>query len=478
MNLSPQPPTCQALDASQNGAHRGEAAGTVPMDGVTMASIRQTAGPQLASYPVDVFPPSLRNYCGAVASAQAIPEDYVALPLLVAAAAAIGNSRAVFLQDKNWEEGPRLYAMMVGDSSSGKSPALQAVLQPLRDLQLQLLQDYQSASARTEERGGGPERLIVSDITVEALAPILQRSRGLVLAADEGAALPRAMNQYKGGRGTDRQFWLAAWSGTCHIVDRKNQGAMPTTIARPFIGIIGGLTPDQLGTLANADNRHDGFVPRFLFAFPPATSAPKWTAATLSESTRQQWRDTLLRLRQLDVVTGDDGVTGPRQVCLTSAGMDRLVTWWDAHADEMNRPDLALSLRAPWGKFRTYILRLALVLHYLWWAQTEGPEGQIDADSVDRAAQLIHYFKSHACRVHQYLQRTPEDGQLDEILAWVQSHGGRCTARDLVRAKKATPTTRAKKLLVELTERGHGRIERHGAGNNKIVEWFIAADNP
>jgi hypothetical protein len=75
--------------------------------------------------------------------------------------------------------------------------------------------------------------------------------------------------------------------------------------------------------------------------------------------------------------------------------------------------------------------------------------------------------------VYGRLRQTPEDNHLLEVLNWIRQRGGQCTARDLVRAKKVTPTSHAKKMLTELAERDYGRIEWREARNGKKVQWFV-----
>jgi uncharacterized membrane protein len=97
----------------------------------------------------------------------------------------------------------------------------------------------------------------------------------------------------------------------------------------------------------------------------------------------------------------------------------------------------------------------------------------LDAASVERAIRLIEYFKGHLRLVYGRMRQTPEDSHLFEVLDWVRQQGGRCTARELVRAKKVTPTPAAKKMLTELEERGYGRLEWREAKNGKKVQYFI-----
>ena len=101
-----------------------------------------------------------------------------------------------------------------------------------------------------------------------------------------------------------------------------------------------------------------------------------------------------------------------------------------------------------------------------------GPAGS-PPDTVARAVQLIDYFKAHTRRVYARLNQAPDDARLDAAIDWVRDHGGQCTARDLLRAKKATDADAAKKLIRELEERGYGRRETRDAVNGKKVIWFV-----
>jgi hypothetical protein len=280
------------------------------------------------------------------------------------------------------------------------------------------------------------------------------------------------MGQYKGGRGNDRQFWLSAWSGRGHLVDRKSQGAVAVSIPRPFVNVPCGLPPDMLGELADHQGRNDGFLHRVLFAFPRAAAGTDWTEETVSAASRQAWETTLAGLRRLPMEELDDGLPGHRAVQLSVAARDAWVRWWDGHAAELRGPELPASLLGPWGKLRSYAARLTLVLHYLWLVQGDGDEGEVEAVSVERAVRLVGYFKSHLRRVYGRLGQTVEDGRLLDVLDWVRKNGGRCTVRELVRAKKVTPTAQARRALTELHERGYGRLDYEEGGNGRKVLTF------
>jgi hypothetical protein len=149
------------------------------------------------------------------------------------------------------------------------------------------------------------------------------------------------------------------------------------------------------------------------------------------------------------------------------------IAWWNAHAEEMRGPDLPVSFLGPWAKLKSYAARIALVLHFIWQVPGDQEEGAVNAADVERAVRLIHYFKAHLRLVHGRLLQTSEDCHLEQVIEWLRRNGGRCRARDLVRAKQVRPTDRAKKLMRELAEREYGRLEFVEAANGRKVEEFV-----
>lgn len=59
--------------------------------------------------------------------------DYVARALLSSASAVIGNARWA-VPWEGWKEPPILWGMMVGEPSAGKSPAQDAILDPIKTI--------------------------------------------------------------------------------------------------------------------------------------------------------------------------------------------------------------------------------------------------------------------------------------------------------------------------------------------------------
>ncbi|MBL8797630.1 MAG: DUF3987 domain-containing protein [Planctomycetia bacterium] len=450
--------------------------------------------------PLDVLPPLLARLCREVAEATSSPPDYALLTLLTTAGAAIGTSRALCVKKHSWYESPRIYGINVGDPSSGKSPAMQAILGPYINQELSRQREHQElsvafqkdqeeyeqqrAAAATAEDAAKltapqapvpPERSFAVDYTVESLAPLLQQSpRGLLVAHDEGAGWVQKMNEYKGGKGSDRQFWLSIWSGTSLVVDRKSQGPIPVSIPRPFVNVICGLPPDMLSELADRNDRRDGFLDRILFVMPPARTNKFWTDATVTPEAREAWARALTGLRCLRMEVLSDGFAGYREVQFSPEAHAAWVAWYNDHATDMESRELAANLQSPFNKLKSYAARLTLLLHYLWLVQTLNDEGDIQAETVERAVRLITYFKSHLRLVYDRLQVSATEQRLARVQDWVRQNGGRCGVRDLLRGHQAGTSKEARAYLNELVERGLGHWEEQTADNRRKVPVFVS----
>ena len=78
---------------------------------------RRQPAPLFQPFPVDALPDPIRQFVQLAAKAIGCDPTYVALPLLSAVAAAIGNTRRV--QPKhNWSEPPTLWTIIIGQSGT------------------------------------------------------------------------------------------------------------------------------------------------------------------------------------------------------------------------------------------------------------------------------------------------------------------------------------------------------------------------
>ena len=273
-----------------------------------------------------------------------------ALPSL--ASAAIENSRWGCVQN-GWKEPPILWGMIVGNPSAGKSPALDCVLDPMKELEREYNTTYceakkewdakseiaalvcrkwradmQTALASGEtppekpkDADAGPspirDRISVTDVTTEKLADILSQTwRGLLLSRDELAGWLTSMDRYNSGG--DRQFWLEAYGGRSYTIDRKNNPE-PVSVDHLYVAIIGGTQPDKLiELLVNCSD--DGLLARMMVVFPEPEPI-KQPTAVLDEV---KITEAIRALRSLSPANDEAGNKRPLLVHFTGEAKDKL----------------------------------------------------------------------------------------------------------------------------------------------------------
>ena len=276
-----------------------------------LLGVAERAGRQLSAdsskptpFPLDVFPKALKRFTEANSDSLPCPPDYIALGILAVVSSFIGPNRPLEVKP-GWHERPVIFAATVGPTGSRKTPALEKAMAPARKRDQQLAAEYKIAMQEYERNRHAAQpskppvakQHVTTDTTVEALADVLVWNPcGVLVYRDELTGLVASMNQYKGGKGADRQFWLSAWSCQDYTVNRK--GKEPLRVTRPFLSIIGNIPPDMLGELADRRGREDGFIDRILFAFPDPVQV-KWTDTSPDPDLEKQYVRACLKLGKL-----------------------------------------------------------------------------------------------------------------------------------------------------------------------------------
>ncbi len=428
---------------------------------------------------VEVFGSRWADWLTRAAEAKSAPPDYALAALLPAVGAAIGNTRWA-MPWAGWVEPPILWTIAIGNPSSNKSPGLDAVLTPLRKVEREMrreveveraswseaaelakiaestwkeaikraLKEGEETPARPAEANPGPEpflpRFAIADATVERLAVILaEQPRGTLLTRDELAGWLQGMTRYAGG-GSDRPFWLEAYGGRGHTVERM--GRPPVQVDRLSIGVVGGIQPDRLRTLLFKSD-DDGLLARFLPLWPDP--APIRRPEGLPD---EDFIETALtRLHRLSMATNEKDELRPWIVPFSDAARDRLDTLrhtvrdWETGAD-----GLLLSFI---GKLPGLAVRLSLILTYLDWLNGRDMEPiEIDAGTFSRAALFIESYALPMAR-RSYADASLSKGEraARRLLTVIQEHGWeRFSSREVLRLDRKGLTT-ATELTPALT---------------------------
>src|SRR5215218_9835446 len=116
------------------------------------------------------------------------------------------------------------------------------------------------------------------------------------------------MDQYKGGKGADRQHWLSIWSDKAVVVDRKSRAGEPVILPRASVSLFGGLQPTMLKELGGL--QEDGLLDRFLFAYPTPTRS-LFSEVEISAQVERSVAHLYLALATMEMVEDEYGVPHP-----------------------------------------------------------------------------------------------------------------------------------------------------------------------
>lgn len=407
-----------------------------------LGNASQTTEPEkkpLKPFPIEVFPPEIAQYCKELSESLGVPIDYAGCSILTVAGILSGNKKEIEIKS-DWQERPAIDMAIVGATGSGKSPTINKTMSTIFEIEKELqeqnnreeekyenaLLDYENALTlwKTQAKKGTPpgtkpqkperpkpKTIFSSDTTVEAIAEMLgNNERGILLYRDELTAWITSLNQYKGGKGNDKEFFLSAWSGIPAKVDRKGKKAI--YIPRPFLCILGGIMPENLNILKG--KVHDGFIERILFSFPEPMKAI-WSDTTVSPDTKEK---TKAILRKLHEDTHQDTIE------LTKDAREIFAIYYE-YLKDIKETDIPGIL----AKLPAYTARFALILTLLHGKRV------CDIEIMDKAIEIANYFRSHAEKIFQELETSKEQKETHAIVEWAKRKGIRkIKTRDLCRA--------------------------------------------
>jgi hypothetical protein len=403
--------------------------------------LRLGDAPPAKPFPDIVLPERVNDFVHAVSSSVGCPPDFVGLSCLVVGGSAIGRSVSLMLKP-GYFASAALYGMNVGGPSSGKSPALDAVANPMWEIDRQLHDTYveqkkdhdrrrkDKENPAKDEEPPALESAVLEDCTVEAVAAHLALNpRGLLVSRDEGSAWVASLGQYKsGGRGADRQFWLSALYGKPIRVDRKgNPDLVPVRIPHPFLSLIGNMPPEMLSELRERGGRSDGFVERILFALPESVPRRYWSETGIGDETKRDWAEIMRWLRARPLAISPEGRAHPHVVTFTPEAKALWVDWYNAHVDETNASGYDAGDLAVDGKLCDFAARLALILQMLRLAcdPTNHPASPVPLVSkwaVVGAIRLWDYFRAHHRRARWFMAGGIGNSDARSILEWIKKN--------------------------------------------------------
>jgi uncharacterized protein DUF3987 len=472
---------------------------------------------QLPEFPIDCLTPPWQLWLERAAHGAGVTPGHIAVPLLGVASSLIGTARRVRVSC-SWSEPMTLWTCLVAPSGDRKTPALRVTLRALDLIERKnsaaisaahLAHETRIQKAREamkkwkDERRAALDanpaqepppmpmdaidpgdfifpRLYATDPTIASLAPLLSvRPRGMTLIRDELSGLFSSMDRY--GRGSDRPFWLEAWNGGRHVVERVSRSV---AIDHLLIGVIGGFQPDKLARAFAGDE--DGMYGRFLYGWP---SSPDYRPLTNDVSdVEPNFLNALNALIRLPSENAE-GYFAPQDVWLSQGSIEqfeqlrRFIDQTKRGLDGRERQWLV--------KGETQVLRLAGTLSYLAWAILLGVPSSDGVNGIARALEpktieekymtaairlWREYFWPHARAALRQIGLSERHADARRTLRWIVAHEKREVSREEVRREalgQSLDAEQTQELLDRLVKSGWLRRTSIDTPGRRRHRWQV-----
>lgn len=502
--------------------------------------------PDLPPFPSELFDdaPWLRSFVEAVAEATQTPIDLAGM--LALAVLATCCQRWVMIEGRpGWTEPTNLYNVVALPPASRKSKVFRDFIAPLIAYEQQraadakktiaemtarkdILEAQLDAAKREAARGKNehdnrvalekvdelahelalivipkPPRLIVDDVTPEALATLLTDHHGRMAAlSPEGDIFAIMAGRYSSGSGPNFGVFLKAHAGDTLRVDRRNRSEF---VDWPALTLGITTQPDVVRGLAErAGFRGQGLLGRFLYALPTSLVGSRQVdAPSVPEQVRVAYHEHIAALIQWrDAYSGNSGNIGNNYhgsgdiekksliddstyiyLLSISSSTNKILTDFLAWLEPHLAPDGAFGSFADWaGKLAGAALRIAALLHMAARSHSHNShnsQNEINERTMARALDFTHYLIAHAKAAFQEMGADPSIAVARRTLAWIErSSALQFSKRDLWQAIRGS-VARADDLdpvLKILCDHGYIRpveFDRAGPGRKPSQRYDV-----
>jgi hypothetical protein len=348
------------------------------------------------AYSLDDVPEAVASVAKAFSAATGFDQGAMILAC-VAAAAAVIDDRYRLAVRPGWFESARLWSVLIGGPSAGKSPTIQAASAPIKAIHADRVEHWilenaaraiAQASSKGKETAAPPPlprpAMFTSDATLEALSDRLKDNpRGILLLTEEFASWIGSIDAYRGGQGSrDRGEMLQLYDGGPHQIDRVGRGSF--LVPNWGASVLAAGTPaglrDQVRKLPD-----DGLIHRFI---PCLMQRPAKSGDGSAEIPAEAWAATLTRLYR-ETTSAEPRVCARFASAAAEAFEAERARIRDAVADAET---LAPALASHLGKHSGMLARLSLVFHLL----IDEPTDEIEAATVEMAIRFMRTARKHA----------------------------------------------------------------------------------
>ncbi|MEU9077641.1 DUF3987 domain-containing protein [Kitasatospora sp. NPDC048538] len=453
----------------------------------------------LPTFPVKALPGWVGAYVEAVAEFTQTPPDASATMALAALSTAAGGRVNVEIRP-GWREQSNLYLTCAMPPASRKSDVFAFTMGPVYKVEAELQTEAKAAIIEAETARDAAlaevdalmakarknpdtdrtqlvaeiaaakmlaEQIIVppnprltlsGDITPETVTSQLAVHRCLAALSPEGDLFDSMVGRYSSK--PNLGVFLQAHKGERLQADRITREQ--PTVDKPALTIGATPQPAVLQELGSAPGARDrGLLARFLYSLPPSNLGyRKIRTDPIPDKVANAYDRNLTRL--LRAMTD---LTEPVVVLMDQAA-DLAVEKLQERVEVQLRPDQPLAHIKDWaGKLVGHIARIAVLLHLADHIASDQDQGawraDLDAATVERAAEIADYYTAHTLAVFDLIAADPATEDAHAILQWLQRPKKDGAHRTHIKAHDAVASSRRFKKVADV-EPALALLEQHG----------------
>lgn len=404
------------------------------VDKVTPPRALPQSLPEVPSFQPEMLPEELRDYVLDVAQRIQCPPEYCAVSALALLAGLVGHKvRMRPKQHDDWEIVIVLWAVLVGDPSAMKTPAIKAMCFAIDAIEAEARREHEKGvkaykeeielfeiakaavkkkakdqaakgemgaaketlgSLKEPEPPEPAERYILNDATVEKAGELMnQFDHHLTILRDELAGLLAKLQQEENA--AERAFYLECFNGDSRFTyDRIGRGTV--AIERCALNIIGGIQPSKLAPIVRGAKGtvNDGLIQRFQLAvWPDGKSSWKWIDRKPDPKAKERFSQVFYRLHSLELGTDEDG--DPPAWRFTADAQELFIEWMTEINVECRSGNLSPLMAEHLLKMPKTVGSLALLF-----AVIDGEQGSVGKTSTARALEWADFLRAHAERLY------------------------------------------------------------------------------
>jgi hypothetical protein len=365
------------------------------------------------------------------------------------------------------------FGAMIAEASQMKTPVLNAMIaDPLAAMRENNRKKFEAEkkayevefeqwkNSKDENKGPAPDAPVekfayITKATWEGIAGMVGRApnQGILWLCDELAGFFKSANQYRSGKGSDKEDLLECWSGNGAVIARA--AGTTVNVGAVSLSIYGNIQPKVLAPFLGDGSDDNGTFARFDFVQQP----PALTQITLGLPKIDINPMLQALYERVDAIP----VT---EFALDEEARKLFVDYYN-HCQRLRLNHPKQGMRAMLGKAAEKVGRVATILHCIHAAHFGAEVSrQIPAKQIVAAIKWVEYTTQQALSINiEVCSPDALESNLAKIISLAEHNGGKVTARDVLRvfdAKKRPTSQAVRGWFKDLEAMKYGEVTEKG----------------